>query len=109
MSFREGLQWITLIGVGLVYGGYFSRVMKPVEIDVTAGQIALFAWYTALLVAIHVVGTIVLVGFGRMREDEEDERDRMIATRSRSACAALAAPSRSSNTNMTTQKMAAAI
>lgn len=84
VSFKEGLQWLTLLSVALVYGIYFLKVTPPEDVDVTARQITQFGWLTGLLVVIHIVGAAALLSFNRFRDEPDDERDRLIQLKSRS-------------------------
>lgn len=83
-SFKEGLQWLTMLSVALVYGVYFLKVLPPSGIDVTQRQVVQFGWLTGLLIVILIVGASALVSVNRMKDEADDERDRLIQLKSRS-------------------------
>ena len=84
MSFKEGLQWIILISVLLVYGVYFSQAGVSREADVTAREIIRFSYLTGLLIVLNIVGASVLASFKKYQDKPADERDRLIQWKSQS-------------------------
>lgn len=81
MSFREKSQWVVLVTVAVVYGGYFADVLPGHAADVGSGDFARFAAAALLLVALQVAAHVALAIHGRRavrRGVQEDERDRLI-------------------------------
>lgn len=84
MSFREKSQWVVLVTVATVYGGYFIEVLPPQGADVAAVDLARFAGAALLLVALQIAAHVALAIHARReleRGVQEDERDRMIGLR----------------------------
>lgn len=80
VSFEEKSQWLVLIAMVVVYGGYFAAVVPGHGPNVGPGEIALFGCAVAALIALQVAGHVVLAIAGRrelalgIQRDERDVR-----------------------------------
>ena len=84
ITFREKSLWVTLLGLGLTFGGYFGSVYAtsrhlPVSKDLLPLHAGLFIGATVALVVILVAGHIAMALLDR--RTEPDERDRSIELR----------------------------
>ncbi|GAB1596927.1 hypothetical protein [Lysobacter claricitrinus] len=84
VSFEEKSQWLVLIALVVVYGGYFAHILPGHGANVGPGDMALFCVAVAALVALQVAGHIVLAIASRRelsRGVQRDERDTRIDLR----------------------------
>jgi cytochrome b subunit of formate dehydrogenase len=77
ISFQEKSRWVLLIGMLVVFGGYFAQVLPAAPKNVQPEQIALFVAAVVALVVIQIFGQVLIVVIDR--RSEMDERDRLIA------------------------------
>jgi len=82
LSFREKYEYIVIVGLLLVTGYYFSRVLPPSAPDISPGQLALLVSVLVLLIVIFVVGAIALAVQTRTDAVPDDERDKLISLKS---------------------------
>jgi hypothetical protein len=82
LSFREKYEYVVIVGLLVVYGYYFSRVLPPSGSDISTGQVTLFVGLLVLLIVIFVVGAIALEVQNRSDAVPDDERDKLITLKS---------------------------
>jgi hypothetical protein len=87
VSFQEKSQWLVLIALVVVYGGYFAHVLPGHGTNVAPADMALFAGAVVSLIVLQVVGHIVLAIASRrelahgVQHDERDDRIDLRANR----------------------------
>lgn len=83
-SFEEKSVWVQLIGLVVVFAGYFgiSGVMLANGVTEMAPYVSLFVVAIVLLVIVQIVGHIAAAVIGK--PEPRDERDRLIGWRAES-------------------------
>lgn len=84
VSFEEKSQWLVLVALVVIYGGYFLDVLPGHGANVGPGDVAQFTGAVVALVVFQVVGQAVLAMASRRelaRGVQRDERDTRIALR----------------------------